>query len=290
MIGVITFQHNFSEALQERYLPDADEDVVSGSKIRLYMDMSNFVNAMAIYHSILRTFERFLEHVTAMSEMSGVSLPLKVEKYIYGDDHPSFARTHIPGMILCLIVVSPLLMALFITVSERADGLLDRSLVLGVNGLEVIAAISATQLIMLFVPILLMLITVFWAFAMQNDGSFIHVFLLVYLQGVSAASMGLLISALFGDLVAAFILAILTVLPSWYMSGIMWPRSAMNEWVAPFAHIWSLTIPTDSLSGVILRGWGVEHFEVIAGYLSTTGFILIYFIPAIFLFKKFTNS
>lgn len=290
IVGVLTLQHNFSDALQERYLADADNTTASESQIRLYMDMSNYAVATSIYHSILRTFEKFQKHMTRINELSGISSPMQVERYVYGSEHPTYLNSQVPGVVVAFIVLSPMFMAIYITVSEKQDGLLDRSLVLGVNGLEAVLAIILTQLLFLVVPTILMLLIVFWGFAVPLEGSIVHVFFLTYLQGVAATALGLLISAIFDDFIPAFICVAGTIFPTWILSGIFWPRLSINSYLQHFAYMWPLRLPAESMFHVVSRGWGLEHFEVVIGYISSVAFILIYLVPAIFIFKKFTNS
>lgn len=252
--------------------------------------MSNGIVALSVHQSIMRSVNRFMQYLVKKNGMSGLSLPFDIVDYVYGNDHPSFTSAIISGIMLVIVIMPPLLWTMFDLIGDKNEGLLDRSLVIGVQGIEVIVAVVVTQLILLALFVFLMLTTIFWVFSMPFLGSFIHILLLVYLQGMVGIAFGILLSGVFDDFIYAAIGVSGFVFPSWLISGVLWPRMTVNRYIKPLSHTFPLTIPGNSLFSVINRGWGFEHFEVVKGYLSSIGFICSGFILGVFIFKKFTNS
>lgn len=66
---------------------------------------------------------------------------------------------------------------------ERRDGLFERSLVAGVDTLQVLVAHALTQIIVMVVQIVFVLVFTFLVFEIPSRGPFIWVVLLLLLQG-----------------------------------------------------------------------------------------------------------
>lgn len=282
------FHSNFSLAVEDRIMFETDLDVISSSQIHFYIDMTNPILTILVGQSIARTLVRFLYYLTEDYQIEVGAMPYKVD-YIYGSHNPSYVSVVAAGMLLVIVILPPVVLTSFDLMEDKKEGLLDRSFVMGVRGLEMIVSIVLIQMVMLAVFLFLLFVTIFWIFATPFLGNFVHIVLLVYLQGMSGIAFGLLISSIFDDYIPAVICGSGVSIPAVLISGIAWPQLS-NYYFRLFSLLSPLTISNEALYNVINRGWGLERMVTVKGYLSTTFFIFLFFTMAVFIFKKFTNS
>ncbi|CAG2112026.1 unnamed protein product, partial [Medioppia subpectinata] len=134
------------------------------------------------------------------------------------------------------------------TITERREGLLERSLVAGVHMYEILMSHVFVQIIILvfqtsFVMITVfmffkidckgsylltsfVMITVFMFFKIDCKGSYLLVFLLSILQGICGMCFGLLMSAIAENTRTALIIIVGSLMPYLIISGIVWPLRA----------------------------------------------------------------
>lgn len=62
----------------------------------------------------------------------------------------------------------------------------------------------------------------------------------------------------------------------------------MPDWMSSLAAFLPQTLPVESMRFILSRGWGMDYFEVVLGFIATSGWIVIYLIAATFIFKKYT--
>lgn len=112
-------------------------------------------------------------------------------------------------------------------------------------------------------------------------------FLKIFL-GVAGVMFGLFISSLCADEVSAAMLGMGSFFPTIMLGGIFWPIQSMPDWMASMATFLPQTLPVESMRFILSRGWGMEFFEVLLGFIATWGWIAIYLVAATIIFKKYT--
>ena len=101
-----------------------------------------------------------------------------------------------PGFILSLAFFASIATAALTLVLERKDGLLERSLVTGVNPNEYILSHVITQTVVVILQTFSVLLIAFFIFEIPNVGSVFWISVLIVMQGVCGMSYGVLISAI----------------------------------------------------------------------------------------------
>ncbi len=205
----ITMSQNFSEAYSARAENPSelyDEDV-ENSKIKLYADHSDSFIQQYLYQSILDSYQAFIEnYVSSIGyNPATVSLPLKIETPIYGEVKHSLINTLAPGAMVAIIYSTPLLLASFLIVLERKDGLLERSFVAGVRSFEILISHIVILLIALFIQVALLMFVAFFLFGVELKGPLAETFSLMFLQGLQGITFGLLVSALANNEIMALV-------------------------------------------------------------------------------------
>ncbi|CAG2118903.1 unnamed protein product, partial [Medioppia subpectinata] len=88
-----------------------------------------------------------------------------------------------PGAIVAIIYSTPLLLASFLIVLEKKDGLLERSFVSGVRSFEVLISHMFILILALLVQVALLMFVAFIVFDVKLMGNASEVFWLMFLQG-----------------------------------------------------------------------------------------------------------
>jgi hypothetical protein len=200
---------NFSEAYSSRAEnPNElyDEDI-ENSKIKLYADHSDSFIQQYLYQSILDSYQEFIENYVSSIGYNPetVSLPLKVQPPVYGEVKHSLINTLAPGAIVAIIYSTPLLLASFLIVLERKDGLLERSFVAGVRSFEVLISHLIILLIALLIQVGLLMFVAFVLFGVELKGPLPEAFALIFLQGLQGITFGLFVSAFANNEIMALV-------------------------------------------------------------------------------------
>ncbi|XP_027200085.2 ABC transporter G family member 20-like [Dermatophagoides pteronyssinus] len=290
--AALHFSHNYSASLNQRRIMagKADNDTIESSNIKLYLDMSNQVIGFVLLRTFFLAFQSFAQDYLSILgyNPATVTLPITIEKVIYGTVNPSMTEFMAPGVIILIAYYATTALTALSLVLERKDGLLERSLVAGVNSFEFLISHIMTQTIVLSIQEVFMLATTFYIFKVPSRGPMIWVFSLTFFQGVAGVMFGLFISSLCADEVSAAMLGMGSFFPTIMLGGIFWPIQSMPDWMASLAAFLPQTLPVESMRFILSRGWGVEYFEVTLGFIATWGWILVYLVAAAFIFKKYT--
>ena len=98
---------------------------------------------------------------------------------------------------------------------------------------------------------------------------------------------GLFISSLCADEVSAAMLGIGSLFPIIILGGIFWPVQSMPHWMQSIVAFLPQTLPVEAMRFILSRGWDVTHFEVVLGFIAIWGWIIVYFMAAVRIFKKY---
>jgi len=190
-----------------------------------------------------------------------------------------------PGVVvsICYIMATGLTALAFII--ERRDGLFDRSLVAGVETLQILIAHALVQIFVMIIQIILVLFFTFLVFDIPSRGPFILVILLLLLQGATGMAFGLVVSAMCQQENTAVMMILGTFYPNLILSGIIWPLESMPYWIRWFSYIQPQTLPTETLRHVLSRGWGFEDTGVWVGFVVTFGWLVLFLISAAVIFR-----
>jgi hypothetical protein len=205
----ISMSANFSDAFEIRATEgnDMTDEEVEDSKIKLYPDNSDTFIYEFLHQSFFDSYHKFLsEYIASLGyNPATVSLPIEVQKPIYGTIEYSLINLTVPGAIVAIIYSTPLLLASFLIVLERKDGLLERSFVAGVRPVEVLIAHMFTLILALVVQVALLMFVAFVIFGVKLIGPVPEVFGLIFLQGLLGINFGLLVSSVASNEVVALV-------------------------------------------------------------------------------------
>lgn len=190
---------------------------------------------------------------------------------------------------------------------ERNEGILERCLVSGVTGVEILFSHVVTQWCVMCFQTTLVLVFSFTVFELTLRGELLWVVILVletglcgmcfgklpwgdflfldFLTFLLSYTKGFVISCAVDNERSATYMALGSFLPLIMLCGIIWPIEGMHPLLKAPALFLPLTKSTESLRSILQRGWQIENPNVYIGFASTGVWILIFLTISILLLK-----
>lgn len=149
--------------------------------------------ALALETTFRETFIQFAKD--SLEEMgydrSLADMPIQVGQPVYGtmrkDGYLEFMA---PGVVISISYVMATGLTALAFILERRDGLLERSLISGVQTSQILLAHAINQVFVMIIQIFMVLACTFFIFEIPSRGPFFWVVLLILLQGCTGMAFG----------------------------------------------------------------------------------------------------
>lgn len=286
--AVLSFPGNYSTSLYERFVQgkDADDSILDFSNVDIWMDSSDQQISQLLTRSLLLSFEEFVADLSRACDYPEqvAKLPVKFEEPVYGDQNPDFTNFAAPGVILTIIFFLSVALTSGSMLIERNEGMLERSLVSGITGSEILLSHVVTQFVVMLIQTIVVL---FCAFITVVDvhGSLALVATLTVLTGMCGMTFGFVVSCSVDNERNATYMALGSFLPVVMLCGIVWPIEGMHKALQAVAVVLPLTHSTESMRAMMARGWGLGKSTVYIGFLSTLTWIAVFLTVSVLLLK-----
>lgn len=168
---------------------------------------------------------------------------------------------------------------------ERNEGILERSLVNGVTGIELLFAHVITQFAVMVMQTILVLVCTFCIFDITQKGNIGLVVFLTLLVGLCGMCFGFVVSCTCDTERTATYLALGSFLPIVMLCGIMWPIEGMHKVLKVIAFFLPLTKSVESLRSIMQKGWSLDVDFVYEGFIATCIWIIIFLTTSILILK-----
>jgi ABC-2 type transport system permease protein len=181
----------------------------------------------------------------------------------------------LPGLTAILLLNVTTFLTSFSIVREKERGTLEQLFVTPVKPMGLLLGKLLPYLFIGFFELILILIFMRFAFHVPIHGS---VFLLAFLSLpyiFVSLSLGILISSKANTQSEAMQLAFLTILPSIFFSGYIFPRETMPKFFYVISYFVPASYFINITRGVILRGAGITHLWLDGLALFTMGSLLL---------------
>lgn len=275
----VSFPKNFSRNFRRRILKQekASQSTIDGAKIMMYPDNTHGIFALYTYRCMLDTFETFVKQVSGMMGLnpSVFGSPIEVMNPIYGTTTINYAEYMSPGMIICIVHGMTMLMGSFTIVRERNLGDLERGFVAGVTPTEMVLSHIIFMIMPMLSQVLMLLGVSFYGYQLKLVGSLIEAFIMTFLSAFQGLLIGVSISMLSTDEMAALILVFTLEMPLIFTSGTLYPLEAAPKLLHQIMMWNPLTMPIDALRNIMLRGWSFTHYYVITGVMTNLSYSLV---------------
>ena len=237
-------------------LIDGSDSSVAGQAI-------NVTTAIGLDESLRRV-------LTSQNQMAVQMRP----KILFNPDSRS-PNFFLPGLTAILLLNVTTFLTAFAIVREKEKGTLEQLFVTPVRPFGLLLGKILPYFGIGFFELCLILTSMRFIFRVPIHGS---VFLLAFLSMpyiFVSLSLGILISSKAGTQGEAMQLAFLTILPSVFFSGYIFPRETMPWFFRAISYLVPASYFINITRGVILRGAGIQHLWTDALALFAMGIILL---------------
>ncbi|XP_059048444.1 ABC transporter G family member 23-like [Achroia grisella] len=276
--GAMHIGRNFSEALATR-LRDGDvgDNIVDDSNIEVWIDTSNFQISNFIKTQLMKAYKDFMKRaMIACDKNEGMAqLPVNFHDPVYGDKDAQFQNFMAPGVMITIIFFLAAVVTSTLMISDRLEGVWERSAVAGVKPKEMLNVHIVLQSAVILMQTIEMMLLAFVGYGLDSKGSLLTVGILLFLQGLSGMCYGFLLSIYCGSFTMAFFVATGSFYPMILLCGILWPLEGMSMGLRYVALTLPFTIPSKSLRDIMEKGYTIADPTVYYGFLVTVAWIVI---------------
>jgi len=181
----------------------------------------------------------------------------------------------LPGLTAVLLLNVTTFLTSFSIVREKERGTLEQLFVTPVKPMGLLLGKLLPYLVIGFCELLLILTFMRFAFRVPIHGSVILLAILSLPYIFVSLSLGILISSKANTQSEAMQLAFLTILPSIFFSGYIFPRETMPRIFYLISYLVPASYFINITRGVILRGAGIQHLWLDGLALSAMGAFLL---------------
>lgn len=286
---VLVFPANFSESLQMRMTDPrhANRWVIKNSDMEAHMDETDKQVEWMLSRDLQLAFMEAAEHLAELCYLPSriMSSPVHFNKPVYGLEIPNFTDFAGPGIILTIVYFLAVALTSGSMLAERNEGILERSLVAGITGTEILFSHVIVQMLVMIAQSVMVLILAFLVFDLTMKGPIGWVIILTIITGLCGMTFGFVVSCLCDTDRTATYLALGSFLPMVMLCGIIWPIEGMHMILQWISYVLPLTLSTESLRSMLQRGWSIASPTVYSGFISTGVWIAVYLSTSILLLK-----
>jgi ABC-2 type transport system permease protein len=181
----------------------------------------------------------------------------------------------LPGLTAILLLNVTTFLTAFSIVREKERGTLEQLFVTPVRPMGLLLGKLLPYLAIGFFELCMILTFMRWIFSVPIHGSVLLLAVLSLPYIFVSLSLGILISSKAGTQAQAMQLAFLTILPSIFFSGYIFPRETMPKFFYVLSYFVPATYFINITRGIILRGAGWSHLWIDAVALFVMGTLLL---------------
>ncbi|XP_063926637.1 ABC transporter G family member 20-like [Zophobas morio] len=278
VVGVMFLAENFTESFEARIEKgrSVDPAALSLSEIKIWLDMSNRQIGATIKYKLLALYRDFQKDL-----MKDCNYDPKMADFFnlttyYGNEDDTFTEYMTPGLIITIMFFMMTLMTSQIIVTDRCEGLWDRSIIAGVSSLEISITHFIMQIGIVIVYTATVLIITFWLFHLKYVGSMWILALLTFLQGINGVGYGFWISIVSYNVSMANVITTGSFYIMILICGSLWPIEGMPVFLQWISRCLPFTIAMDSFRNVMQKGWPIVNFQVWNGMAIEVIWIIIF--------------
>ena len=215
------------------------------------------------------------QQIVAQRGGSFGALPLEVRTRVWYNPDMASAFFMIPGLTGLVLQFQATLLTATAIVRERERGTIEQLIVTPIRPIELILGkILPYAFVAVVIALEVLLIGTLW-FGVPIKGDLALLLGITGIFLISTLGIGLLISTIANTQQEALLLTMFTLLPSVFLSGFIYPLSALPAWLQPVSGIIPLTYFLTVARGIIIKGVGIESLIPQVTALTIFAVILI---------------
>ncbi|MBK9942133.1 MAG: ABC transporter permease [Kouleothrix sp.] len=204
-----------------------------------------------------------------------IAPPMEVRTRVWYNPDMQSAVFMVPALIGLILQMQATLLTASAIVRERERGTIEQLIVTPIRPIELILGkILPYALVALLITIEILLIGTLW-FGVPIKGNLLLLLGISCLFLISSLSIGLLISTVAQTQQEAFLLTFLTLLPSIFLSGFIYPIAALPKLLQVLSGVVPLSYFLVVVRGIVIKGVGIPALTSQIGALLIFGAVLI---------------
>jgi len=205
------------------------------------------------------------ESLSRVGVTRNLEMPIEIRPNILYNPSMQSVNFMIPALIGLIIQVQAVILTAFAIVREREKGTLEQLIVTPIKPWELMVGKIAPYVLISFAQVsVALLVGTLW-FKVEIAGSLLLLLVLSVVFLVGSLGIGLLVSTVSRTQAQALQMSVLMIVPSFVLSGFVFPREAMPPILYWLGYLLPLTYFLKILRGIFLKGIGMEYlwFEVL---------------------------
>ncbi len=239
--------------------PNFERSVDRGEKPAILMDAdatdpTAIGNAAAALASLTTALDRDLPPSVRSSP---ASLPFQFQLHARYNPEQLTVLNIVPGLICIVLTISTLFVTTLSITKETERGTMENLLAMPVRPAEVMLAKVVPYIVIAYAQIVLIVAIAAVVFGLPIRGSIVLLALALGLFIASNLVLGVTFSTLARNQMQAIQMAQFTLLPSFLLSGFMFPFKGMPVWAQWFGELFPVTHALRIVRGILLKGNGL---------------------------------
>jgi drug efflux transport system permease protein len=271
-VGIV-IPPDYSERLRGRGAA-AIQVIVDASDPQVAVSAVNAATALGL--------DRSIEILRRGAPGADAGLDVRIRAW-YNPDQES-ALFIVPGLIGALLMQTTITIMAVAVVRERERGTLEALVVSPLKRWEIMLGKILPNLLVAYGQMTLALVVAHYVFSVPIRGSVALLYAVAAVFMLGTLGIGIYVSTMSRTVPQAMQLAFLTILPSIYLSGLLFPLEGMPEPAQYFARILPITYFLRIIRGIVLKGTGLADLWPEVWPLGLFGAVI--FTLAVLRFRK----
>ena len=268
--GVVIIPRGFTEAIASGRNATV-QVIVDGANSNAASTMLGYASAIIQQYSVEVLSSAFLR-----TGGQRILLPVDYRPRVWYNPELESARFLVPGLIAFIMMVTAVISTAMAVVRERELGTMEQIMVSPIRPLELILGKTIPYTIISLLATVAVLMLGYVLFGVAIKGSVLLLFLVTVVFLVGGLGMGLLISTVVETQQLAFMIAIIaTMLPTFILSGFVFPIRNMPLVIQAFTYVIPARYFLVALRAIILKGAGLSAFWDQALFLTIFAVLML---------------
>ncbi|XP_074595264.1 ABC transporter G family member 23-like [Brevipalpus obovatus] len=291
--GWVHFKENFTQAIIERYtFPEIYlNSTQSASTVDMHLDVTHWPLSITVRRAFQEAFINFLSRMMVKLGKNPqiAQIPVAIPEILYGSmeqhDYSGFREFVSIGILVIMSYTIAFGVTILVVLQEKTSLIFERNYAAGVSTSQLIFGHLITRFVVQSLVVFILFIMTLTLFDVSQKGSYITSLALLLTHSLTGACHGIYTSAQSESLFFAAIASNAILIFFFVIGGILWPYESLPYFLKWIAMLSPTCMPTESLRGVLVRGWGFMHPSVINGFAVAFVWAMIFLIGSLTSFR-----
>ena len=256
------------------------KDLARGQQVnvQVLVDGANSFSAATILGYVSSIVQQYSLKVVASGFQrsgGGITIPIDFRPRIWYNPELLSARYLVPGLVAFILMIVAVVSTSLSVVRERELGTMEQMMVSPIKPLEMILGKTIPYTVISLIASASILAVGYFLFDVTIKGSLLLLFAVTFIFLLGSLGLGLLISTVAETQQVAFMIAsITTMLPTFILSGFVFPIRNMPAIIQPITYLIPARYFLVALRSIILKGVGIsafwDQFLLLVAYAALT--------------------